>query len=136
MFHVITQPKAFKHEVHVNWDAENGFTGLPSEWEAMLKSSGIKKEEINSENKDAVLDVMRFAANGAQSSSSPSQPAVSGEKRRLADFLSPEDPRKVFGKLEKLDEGFVSRASFYLSALFILQLQKTNKQTNKQTNKT
>eukprot|EP01027_Heterolobosea_sp_BB2_P017767 GEZU01025141.1.p2 GENE.GEZU01025141.1~~GEZU01025141.1.p2 ORF type:complete len:256 (+),score=90.00 GEZU01025141.1:1468-2235(+) len=106
-FHVISQPSAFKREVHVSWDPEKGFTGLPPEWEAMLKSAGIKQSEITKENKDDLISAITFVAKDAANTVNPPQPkiATEGGRKRLADFLSPEDPRKVFGKLEKLDEG-------------------------------
>lgn len=49
------------HRVHVNFNTTTGFEGLPPEWEAMLKSSGITKDEVL-DNSDAVLSVLEFQA--------------------------------------------------------------------------
>jgi uncharacterized protein YcgI (DUF1989 family) len=71
---VIGLPFNIKHDIHVDFNTDTGLSGLPSEWEVILKSSGLKKEEI-AQNKDAVLDVLMFQTkykeqNQAQSSSS------------------------------------------------------------------
>lgn len=56
---VIGLPFNIKHDIHVDFNTDTGLSGLPSEWETILKSSGLKKEEI-AQNKDAVLDVLMF----------------------------------------------------------------------------
>lgn len=56
----ISNPTDFVHKVHVGFDQESGrFTGLPEEWNDLLKSSNISKEEV-SRNPRAVLDVLEF----------------------------------------------------------------------------
>eukprot|EP01122_Echinamoeba_exundans_P014147 TRINITY_DN6348_c0_g7_i1.p1 TRINITY_DN6348_c0_g7~~TRINITY_DN6348_c0_g7_i1.p1 ORF type:complete len:1031 (+),score=156.79 TRINITY_DN6348_c0_g7_i1:192-3284(+) len=70
---VIGLPFNIKHDIHVDFNTDTGLSGLPSEWEVILKSSGLKKEEI-AQNKDAVLDVLMFQTkykeqNQSQSSS-------------------------------------------------------------------
>ncbi len=37
----ISSPTNIKHEIHVDFNSETGFSGLPAEWEEMLKRSGI-----------------------------------------------------------------------------------------------
>lgn len=104
----ISTPFGFQHNVHVDYNSDTGFSGLPSEWEGMLKGI-ITKQEVLA-NPDDVLGALKIVANnGAPNNGANSQmkPIVdsSGKKKRLGDFLSPEDPNKVFGKLVKLDEG-------------------------------
>lgn len=57
----IGTPFNVAHRVHVNYNTTTGFEGLPPEWEAMLKSSGITKDEVL-DNSDAVLSVLEFQA--------------------------------------------------------------------------
>ncbi|KAI9136066.1 kinase-like domain-containing protein [Paraphysoderma sedebokerense] len=48
------------HLTHVGFDAQTGvFTGLPKEWEELLLSSGISKQEQNA-HPQAVLDIIGF----------------------------------------------------------------------------
>ncbi|KAJ3007632.1 Protein kinase, partial [Thoreauomyces humboldtii] len=56
----ISNPTNFVHKVHVGFDSDSGlFTGLPREWNSLLESSNISKEEM-SKNPQAVLDVLEF----------------------------------------------------------------------------
>lgn len=102
---VITQPKGFKHEIHVNWDADKGFTGLPSEWEAILKTGQFTNDEAAAHHEEIVRVVQFVAEDKMHENPTDRGEKKEKEKKRLVDFLSPEDPRKIFGKLEKLDEG-------------------------------
>jgi hypothetical protein len=56
---VIGTPYNVQHKIHVNFNTTTGFEGLPPDWEAMLKSSGITKDEVMA-NSDAVLSVLEF----------------------------------------------------------------------------
>ncbi|KAJ3319664.1 Protein kinase [Boothiomyces sp. JEL0866] len=50
----------FSHNVHVGFDSTNGgFTGLPTEWKALLQTSNITQEEMTM-NPQAVFDVLEF----------------------------------------------------------------------------
>lgn len=98
---VISKPFGFKHNIHVDYDSETGFSGLPPEWESLLKGSGISREEVV-QNPDEALAALKWVSEGMQ----PVHENRPGEKKpRLVDFLSHEDPTKVFGKLVLLDEG-------------------------------
>lgn len=113
----ISTPFGFQHNVHVDYNSDTGFSGLPSEWEGMLKGIITKQEVL--ENPDDVLGALKIVANhgaappssnqggGGNGSQGGMKPLVdsNGKKKRLGDFLNPEDPSKVFGKLVKLDEG-------------------------------
>ncbi|KAJ3371464.1 Protein kinase [Kappamyces sp. JEL0680] len=56
----ISTPTNFTHHVHVGFDHKAGkFTGLPKEWEHLLQTSRITKEEMV-RNPQAVLEVLEF----------------------------------------------------------------------------
>jgi len=58
----VGSPFNVKHNIHVDYNSVTGFEGLPREWEIILQSSGITKEDVV-ENSDAVLDVLDFHMN-------------------------------------------------------------------------
>lgn len=55
----IGSPYNVQHNVHVNFNTTTGFEGLPPDWEAMLKTSGITKDDVM-QNSDAVLEILEF----------------------------------------------------------------------------
>ena len=56
----VSLPTTFQHEMHVGFDPMTGaFTGLPDEWEQMLKGSAITEEDIK-KNPEAVKNVLAF----------------------------------------------------------------------------
>src|SRR5690348_7520202 len=42
----IGTPYNISHNIHVDFDSNAGFSGMPKEWECMLQSSGITKSEV------------------------------------------------------------------------------------------
>lgn len=55
-------PFNVQHNIHVDFDSVSGFSGLPPEWEAMLTSANITKEDVM-ENPEAVLECLQFNDN-------------------------------------------------------------------------
>ena len=56
----VSNPTNFSHRVHVGFDPKNGqFVGLPTEWERLLKTSAITKEDYK-KNPEAVVEVLQF----------------------------------------------------------------------------
>ncbi|EPS41474.1 hypothetical protein H072_4611 [Dactylellina haptotyla CBS 200.50] len=56
----ISQPSNPVHVTHVGYDFETGeFTGLPPEWQKLLESNGVSKEE-QEKHPEAVMEVVRF----------------------------------------------------------------------------
>ncbi|KAF3936761.1 PAK-2p27 [Dactylella cylindrospora] len=56
----ISQPSNPVHVTHVGYDFETGeFTGLPPEWQKLLESSGVTKEE-QEKHPETVMEVVRF----------------------------------------------------------------------------
>ncbi|KAJ5144176.1 uncharacterized protein N7515_002963 [Penicillium bovifimosum] len=56
----VSNPTNFSHRVHVGFDQHTGaFVGLPPEWEKLLTSSAITKEDYK-KNPQAVIEVLEF----------------------------------------------------------------------------
>ena len=56
----VSNPTNFSHRVHVGFDPMNGqFVGLPTEWERLLKTSAITKDDYK-KNPQAVIEVLEF----------------------------------------------------------------------------
>ncbi|KAL6077188.1 Serine/threonine-protein kinase pakA [Balamuthia mandrillaris] len=53
----ISAPISVQHSVHVAFDQNAGFTGLPKEWEAMFKSVNITAEEVAEHKGEAIRAV-------------------------------------------------------------------------------
>ena len=52
-------PLCVSHSIHVSFDSDSGFTGLPLEWEAKISSSGITRQEVT-DHADLVLLCLTF----------------------------------------------------------------------------
>lgn len=101
----ISEPQGFQQHMHVEFNQETGeFTGLPPEWKGIIKQSKITDEEIKA-NPDALIGAIKLHTGTATNHAVVATQPQPGQRKKLADFLIPEDPRKIFGKLEKLDEG-------------------------------
>jgi len=129
----VSKPMAIKHKIHVDFDSDNGFTGLPDEWKTMI-SGNISKEEVLN-NTQAVLDVLQFHEKHYNlqtqeesedeeriTSSAPSTPTTNentktddnnnnNSKSELTDLIfdqelfNPEDPDLAYKDLQKIGEG-------------------------------
>ena len=56
----VSNPTNFTHTVHVGFDPKNGkFVGLPLEWEKLLSSSAITKEDFQ-RNPEGVVEALEF----------------------------------------------------------------------------
>jgi len=57
-----SNPTGFTHRVHVGFDPINGgFTGLPPEWQRLLNSSALTKDDM-AKNPQAVVEALQFYA--------------------------------------------------------------------------
>eukprot|EP01012_Entosiphon_sulcatum_P066081 TRINITY_DN95147_c0_g1_i1.p1 TRINITY_DN95147_c0_g1~~TRINITY_DN95147_c0_g1_i1.p1 ORF type:complete len:404 (+),score=73.27 TRINITY_DN95147_c0_g1_i1:56-1267(+) len=101
---VIGEPTEFKHEVHVAVDeaSDCGLSGLPPHWVAMLKISGITREEAK-QDPHAVVSVLKTFEAGPNALPPPAVPMKT--QYTLDELLSPENPYDVFDKMVKLDQG-------------------------------
>jgi len=97
----------------VDFNSASGFSGLPPDWEAMLKSSAITKKEVL-DNPDQVLSVLEFeakrqkeaveAARGKESNH-VAGPLPEETNTTLAELVSKEDPLKIYKNMTKIGEG-------------------------------
>lgn len=55
----VGMPYNVQHNIHVDFNSVTGFEGLPPEWEVMLKTSGITKDEVM-DKPEIVLDLLNF----------------------------------------------------------------------------
>jgi len=113
-FSIVSQPFNVSHKLHVDFDAKaGGLSGLPPEWEGMLKASGITDEE-QAANKDAVMNVLEFEARrqGITGATEPEpkpnfeQPMPSTDQELTLDqIVSQGDPSAIFTDFVKVGEG-------------------------------
>ena len=119
----ISKPANVSHDIHVDFNSETGFTGLPAEWEQMLKSSGITKDVVVA-NPKAVVEVLRFAqgAQNQQDVATSSTTSPPGENSAsLEELVSKDDPTKMYVDLKKIGEG---AAGEVFSAIAVRNNQK------------
>jgi len=120
----VSSPYNIKHQVHVDFNSDNGYRGLPKEWEELLKGSNITKEDVL-ENPDLVLDVLEFTHNQikkAEEDAKSSNEALPPEKAiTLNDLVSKDDPTKIYLNPTKIGEGAAGE-------VFLATDTKTNEQ--------
>lgn len=103
----ITGPFEVKHNVHVDFSSETGFKGLPKEWETLMKTGGLTRQDVE-QNSDAVLSVLKFQddLNKAAASPPPAPVALPSEKNvTLDELVSKDDPNKIYSNMKKVGEG-------------------------------
>ncbi|KAN0035577.1 hypothetical protein ACTA71_004857 [Dictyostelium dimigraforme] len=71
----VGSPFNVKHNIHVNYHSVTGFEGLPKEWEVILQSSGITREDVV-EHSEAVIDVLDFHMQQQQQQAQQEQQAL------------------------------------------------------------
>ncbi|KAF2152960.1 Pkinase-domain-containing protein [Myriangium duriaei CBS 260.36] len=79
----VSQPTGFAHRVHVGFDPINGgFTGLPPEWQRLLNSSALTKDDM-AKNPQAVVEVLQFYTDTMQKQPAAGAPNVQVNKRDM-----------------------------------------------------
>ena len=58
---IVSQPFSVQHQIHVDFDSDSGFRGLPDDWAALLGTGVITKEEVLAKP-DAVLSCLETQA--------------------------------------------------------------------------
>lgn len=102
----ISEPLSFVHEIHVDYNSETGFTGLPPELEKQLKANNFKKKDILDHTED-VIATINFMQNPSQVADE-SKAVIPGKPQPLPpleSFLRNDDPRSFLKDLTKIDEG-------------------------------
>jgi serine/threonine protein kinase len=100
-----------KHVAHVAMDAELGFVGLPDEWAKMLQQADIKIEDTSPKEIEAVMQVHdAVIKNESIVPAGKAKELPQDFNFTLRDLVSnEEDPSRLFGELEKLDEGSMGK---------------------------
>lgn len=79
----VSQPTGFAHRVHVGFDPINGgFTGLPPEWQRLLNSSALTKDDM-AKNPQAVVEVLQFYTDTMQKRPDMPNPGGAVNKRDM-----------------------------------------------------
>jgi len=123
----VSAPYNVQHEIHVDFDSATGFSGLPPEWEAILKGSGISKNEVIA-NPTETLKVIEFAVKEKEEQQRTSvlnaavnakknqntkqsflqatpQPLPEEKPMNLDELVNKSDPIALYKNMEKIGEG-------------------------------
>jgi len=107
----VSAPYNVQHEIHVDFDSETGFSGLPPEWEVAIKTSGITKKEVL-DNPQEAIRVLEFVQQNENpqlrpKSSQVAQPQPLPEDKNISlhELVSPQDPSTLYRDMEKIGEG-------------------------------
>jgi len=109
----VSTPYNLEHNVHVDFNSTTGFSGIPPEWEAMLKSANITKEEVIDSPKQ-VLTVLEFESKRLKDLSSQEKnkhnhaapiPIPEESNVSITDLISRDDPTITYKGMKKIGEG-------------------------------
>lgn len=116
----VSAPYNVQHEIHVDFDSETGFSGLPPDWAAIVKTSGLPKEQILA-NPNEVLKVLELITTNEnagkpigggkvqsqqdKSNSNAPQPLPEEKPVTLMELVSKKDPTALYRDMEKIGEG-------------------------------
>lgn len=107
-FECVSEPFNVQHNIHVDFSTETGFRGLPAEWDAMLKSSGITRDDVR-DNPDDVLKVLEFHfQDKPQTAAAPAPAPVAlpdESPLTLDQLVSKDDPNTIYSDMKKIGEG-------------------------------
>jgi len=94
----LSAPTNFRQPVHVDFSSETGFRGLPADWDVLLRTSDISKQDCI-ENSDAVIQALEFMDKGFKPNKEPS-------------LKKKEEPKKE-EKKEKIENEKLRRVDSY-----------------------
>jgi len=109
---LVGTPSNVKHHVHVDFNSETGFEGLPAEWKTWLINSGIEKKEII-ENSSTMIEVLQQFGQ-LKDGHVPNKPAgkennpilpKSENSISLKDLCSDSSNKDLYEDMEKIGEG-------------------------------
>ncbi|EGC39974.1 hypothetical protein DICPUDRAFT_91113 [Dictyostelium purpureum] len=120
-YSTVSQPFNLKHEVHVDFNSATGFSGLPKEWEVILKSSNVSKQEVLDKPSEW-LSVLEFQAGRTMDKTKSQQMSQLPDESNytLSELVSKEDPTKIYKNMTKIGEGAAGE-------VFVATSSKNNK---------
>ena len=104
---------ALKHTVHVNFDSEMGFSGLPPGWDELLRVNGITAQAYSSPQEaerevETLMKVFEATTSGGELPLGKAiQPMAlpDDDTVTLDDLVSKEDPTTIYTSIIKIGEG-------------------------------
>ncbi|EDR22686.1 serine/threonine protein kinase 3/4, putative [Entamoeba dispar SAW760] len=99
----IGEPETMDHVTHVTYN-EGGFCGIPPEWENMFIALGITKEEIKSNEKEA-MQVIQFTKKLEDQPLGPPPMPENEITITLKDIVQPGNPTELFDNWQQIGEG-------------------------------
>ncbi|KAL7714824.1 Serine/threonine protein kinase 3/4 [Entamoeba marina] len=99
----IGEPESMDHIAHVTF-GEGGFEGVPPEWENMFVALGITKEEVRSNEKEA-LQVIEFTKKIDDRIEEPQALPENEVSVDLHELTSPGNPTEMFENWMQIGEG-------------------------------
>ena len=109
----VSGPITVAHKVHVDFDTENGFSGLPSDWEELLKVNGITPQAYQSPQEaerevEVLMKVFEATTSGGDIPIGKAlEPAPLPEDHNvtLEDLVNKADPTTIYTDIVKIGEG-------------------------------
>ncbi|GAM19841.1 hypothetical protein SAMD00019534_030160 [Acytostelium subglobosum LB1] len=125
-------PFNLKHIVHVDFNSATGFSGLPKEWEVILKTNNVSKAEVL-DKPNEWLSVLEFQAGrtAADGKPGPSSALPDESNQTINDLVNREDPTKIYKNMTKIGEGaagevFVATSSKTTKRVAIKKIEINN----------
>eukprot|EP01090_Pellita_catalonica_P013630 TRINITY_DN3288_c0_g1_i2.p1 TRINITY_DN3288_c0_g1~~TRINITY_DN3288_c0_g1_i2.p1 ORF type:complete len:504 (+),score=84.47 TRINITY_DN3288_c0_g1_i2:27-1538(+) len=120
---LVSSPFNVQHHVNVTFDTESGFSGLPSEWESMIRNA-LDDDEIK-ENPDAAIAAVEFYDEYLQHKDAKEKPKSSlpqsdsrvsmygiapielpeDDEDNLEELINKTDPTTIYSNIKKIGEG-------------------------------
>jgi len=99
----VSAPSGLVHNFHGSF-TEDGFVGIPEEWQALLKASDISEQEIKG-NQKAVLGALNTQMNFLRDEPQHPLPERGTDSLKLADLVDKEDPNTLYSKFQHIGSG-------------------------------
>lgn len=106
--HQVIGEASWGHTVNVTFSQEEGFSGLPKEWENLLSQNGITAEDFaGAENAvDEVVGLMTFFQDHVEGGVKPVKQALpDSADYNMDDLVNPADPLSIYKDLKEIGEG-------------------------------
>lgn len=109
----VSGPITVSHKINVKFDTETGFTGLPSEWEELLKINGINASAYSSPQEaerevETLIKVFEATTTGGDlpiGKAMQPAPLPEDDTTTLEDLVNKDDPTTIYTDIHKIGEG-------------------------------